>query len=438
MSSSDKRPAEQDNTAAAVAAAAKRQCTLLSDTNHKQSDSDNNEDYFLPESHSLSVHYMLSLPLSILLKTSSHTSKPLLSRTEAKVFLRLHMLSQEMDAIVTASSHALSLLHSSRPWFDKDSLQYRYLQHPHVRCMQSLIETVWQRQPQASLDSLQVPLQSVVDQIQDACTSLRALAEQNWTLADSLQETVPDLAREKRLVSDLQEEVCQRIEAIVQDKRSSPVDLPVTSLADYCNQLFDVDNAQDRIEGDGINVGDTEAGLMERSKSQEQAVDATHKSVIPAALDSFDAPSAHASKDAHCAESMDLAESQTVLPIDSLLKVDPENRVEADDTLVSAYESATTEKQDATRVAETEDATALQEQHKSQQTMEDSSNVTSESMDADDNEEEDDTENRSQPADSPVYLTNPMSQHSFSSENSCRQSESQTAAEVLSGLATHI
>jgi hypothetical protein len=68
------------------------------------------------------------------------------------------------------------------------------------------------------LPQIAVELNRVVSDLQQATVTLRQCSEQNWALAESLQDTATAghlLALEKQKLSDVQEEICHRIDQLI-------------------------------------------------------------------------------------------------------------------------------------------------------------------------------------------------------------------------------
>ncbi len=189
-----------------------------------------------------------------------HRAKPLLSRIEAQLFLQVNTLSYEMDALTMVSITALQQRVTCRDF--GTSLQR--VDHPYLRPLVSSLYTYQEQMPRDTIQQVSSLLKDrMIPEFQRVIQQLRQFSEQNWTLADTLDDGHPTmggsgtgstgyhhvLAQEKRKLSDLQEELCQRIEALLlqvsEHHEASPVDdekevspQQQISMKDYCDQLF--------------------------------------------------------------------------------------------------------------------------------------------------------------------------------------------------------
>lgn len=240
------------------------------DANNDDDADDNNETH--PNSHAnlassssimaTSVAEMIAVPLDLIFhvpparygattaaSTSTNdnhdvyptpSSKPLLSRAEAHCFVSITLLAHELDSLVAVSAQAI--LEQRRTYA---SMRQTLLLHannesnssrnPQLLALLPLLYVLGERLPRQRLEKIQSELDTVVGQLQMASLTLRQMSEQNWTLAESLLEAHDaalavnaaaagtgsstsigeQLAWQKQKLSDIQEEVCRRIDRII-------------------------------------------------------------------------------------------------------------------------------------------------------------------------------------------------------------------------------
>ncbi|KAI2499901.1 hypothetical protein MHU86_14571 [Fragilaria crotonensis] len=104
--------------------------------------------------------------------------------------------------------------------------------------------------PQAALSYFQVELERVIGSLEVCTTALKQSSEQNWTMSESLLDAFGGsavissahvLANEKRILSDLQEELSKRIEHLTTNEGNIFDDYTTEDelcMATVCNRLF--------------------------------------------------------------------------------------------------------------------------------------------------------------------------------------------------------
>jgi hypothetical protein len=184
-----------------------------------------------------SVAEILSVPLSVIFReapqpilsaSQQRRRKPLLSRAEAQTFLTITMLAQEMDSLVSASAAAFT----QKLAYKSFSRRVQNVDHPFLRPLLPLLHVLSDQVPGESLLQIQNELNRVVADLQAAAFSLRQFSEQNWTLSESLMDAGTNgsfLAEQKKHLSDIQEETCNRIDALLQNETISPPSASTTS-----------------------------------------------------------------------------------------------------------------------------------------------------------------------------------------------------------------
>lgn len=197
-----------------------------------------------------SCEEFLSVPLHIIFRqvaqTRTNTKKPLLTRAEASTFLRIMDLAHELDVIVTLVSQALEYKVTSR------QIRTCIDGIPTLRSLVPLLAIQGQFIPDTALAYLQGELQRVLSSLENCASVLKQFSEQNWTMSDSLLDAFGGsnvissahvLAHEKKLLSDLQEELSKRLDHLttnegqVLDDYAKEEDL---SIAKWCNRMFNI------------------------------------------------------------------------------------------------------------------------------------------------------------------------------------------------------
>jgi hypothetical protein len=143
--------------------------------------------------------------------------KPLLSRAEAQCLLTVALLAHELDSLVALSAKALE----QRRSFGAFARKLERTNNPFLRPMLFLLDVVGHHVPTNGLEKIQSELESVTQELKTTAATLRQFSEQNWTLSESLLDSMSGtsgelVAKEKRRLSDVQEEVCTRIERLLQ------------------------------------------------------------------------------------------------------------------------------------------------------------------------------------------------------------------------------
>jgi len=266
------------------------------------------------------IESLLAVPLNVIFReipssnkvsptkgstTSKQGGKPLLTRAEAKCLLQVTMLAQEMDCLVQTSTEILS----QRKWcrsFGQKLLQQQHqtnVDHgttttccnPFLRPLLPILILQGSWMTSTALEKIQDQLSRILVRLSQCRQSLRQFSEQNWTLSESLLEALDNgsgsggnnesqeekimdwmessqllllpentelpkgavLAREKRRLSDLQEEVCSRIDSLLgqADACSSSVD-ENTECSQSQNSQSQRD-AEDEIKKDEISTNGT-------------------------------------------------------------------------------------------------------------------------------------------------------------------------------------
>lgn len=202
----------------------------------------------------LSVEDMISVPLDFLFRVVPQTTlgsgaasqparhKPLLSRAEAQCILSVTMLASEIDSLTELSAKALE----QRRSYGAFAVKLEQINNPFLRPILPLLHVVGNQGPTGTLERIQVEVEQVTADLKATAVTLRQFSEQNWNLSESLMDSMSGtsgevVAKEKRRLSDVQEEVCNRIESLVEGVDRPDNDLfqgQVGSMKDYCERLL--------------------------------------------------------------------------------------------------------------------------------------------------------------------------------------------------------
>ena len=209
---------------------------------------------------SLSIEALLSVPLSVIFrqtnsnnngigyKSSTQSNQNfLLSRVEATILLQISQLAHEMDTLTSMTLQALDKsrivrdLHQSiRRHTTNDGVPTTHDgQHPlYLRAIEPLLRVHGLTIPQQVLQHVQAETERILgNELPSLGRTMQQFSEQNWCVANTLEDTmggimgtigeeedgdgeeggstVRRLAMEKRAVSELEEEVCRRIDGLV-------------------------------------------------------------------------------------------------------------------------------------------------------------------------------------------------------------------------------
>jgi len=257
---------------------------------------------------SLTIEALLSVPLSFIFRqTNSNNSKSnknstqsnqnfLLSRVEATLLLQISQLAHEMDTLTSMTLQALDKsrvvrdlnqsirrigpnINHEGPGTTDDGLHTFYL-----RAIEPLLRTHGLTIPQRVLQHVQVETERILgNELPSLGRTLRQFSEQNWCVANTLSETmggisgmmtydddddggtVGRLEREKRAVSELEEEVCRRIDGLVR-MGGSGAPFPSRLADDAEEETGDAfETAVDRRTGEFLSMEDFCSGLLDTS-----------------------------------------------------------------------------------------------------------------------------------------------------------------------------
>jgi hypothetical protein len=185
-----------------------------------------------------SMEAQLYIPMVVIFRQvlSNNRAKPLLTRSEAQSMLRMNMLSQEIDVLVQLSSEAFN----KKLWCN--NIEATLVSHPVLRALLPLLHCHGKKKPEKALAYIQQELSRALHEITTLSNMMHQSADQNYTLSESLLDALGgnSLAEEKRLLGDLEEEICKRCYELLQmtethitSQSSSPM-----SMKEFCTKLF--------------------------------------------------------------------------------------------------------------------------------------------------------------------------------------------------------
>jgi hypothetical protein len=199
-----------------------------------------------------SVQTFLSVPLPIIFRCldggGRRRHKPLMTRTEAQLLLSVTELARELDVLLEFSPQALERQVQSQ--MIRSDIQ----DIPTFRSLVPSLVVHGEHIPQQALAHLELELDRVLASCQACASNLKQHSEQNWTMSDSLLDAFgPDdvrgqaLAKEKRGLSDLEEELSKRLEhltngaaALSKEFIFGEYDQDELSMAALANRMFGV------------------------------------------------------------------------------------------------------------------------------------------------------------------------------------------------------
>jgi hypothetical protein len=203
-----------------------------------------------------SVQAFLSVPLHIVFRRQDggggrRRHKPLMTRAEAHTLLTVTELARELDVLVDLSSQALERQVQSQ--MIRSDIQ----DIPTFRSLVPALVVHGHHIPQQALAHLESEVNRVLASFQACALTLKQFSEQNWTMSDSLLDAFgPDdmrghaLAKEKRGLSDLEEELSKRLEhlssvAEVSSKEAmfGDYEQDELSMATLANRMFSIKEA---------------------------------------------------------------------------------------------------------------------------------------------------------------------------------------------------
>lgn len=171
---------------------------------------------------------LFSVPIEIVFRQTN--GKPLLTRAEARCLLRITMLAAELDELAKVSVLGLDQRKKCRS-FGQKLLAPAPKTHPFLRPLLPLLCLQGHVLTNQALETAHNELHRVFVDLAACSRSLRQCSEHNWTLSESLLDTLGEdftdiqtnsenlpkgavLAVEKRRLSDLEEELCNRIDSL--------------------------------------------------------------------------------------------------------------------------------------------------------------------------------------------------------------------------------
>jgi hypothetical protein len=214
------------------------------------------------------LDHLLSVPLDIIFRqiltdtknNEQQQGKPLLTRAEARCLLRISSLSQEWDLLMKTQTDSLQRSVWTKYFQQKiltgnphgmaaaaaASHSNKSNSHPYLRPLIPILQVQGPHVTRQSLHLVDSEMQHIVEQLYQCKQSLRQFAEHNWTLSESLWDALGQdstelnlalsqhdnsaelpkgalLAREKRRLSDLEQELCERMDALMVTLDAKPL-----------------------------------------------------------------------------------------------------------------------------------------------------------------------------------------------------------------------
>jgi len=210
---------------------------------------DPTQSYNTPEENLSSfnaIESLLSVPIPYIChKTSSQNKNAhLLSRMEASLLLQITTLAYELDTLLQMSIEAVEISHACK-LFSNNIDESRNV---FLRPLHCLLHTHGRVIPQQVVQHVQNHLEGILGHFPVVIQSLRQCAEQNWSVSNALLGMSVDglgvgmLGKEKGLLAELEEEVCKRMEGLMdvcnQNGLMIENSFDEESMECFCERLF--------------------------------------------------------------------------------------------------------------------------------------------------------------------------------------------------------
>jgi hypothetical protein len=247
-------------------------------------------------SNDSSVGELLSVPLNVIFRevpSSTHSAmqrrKPLLTRAEAQCLVKTSQLAHEVDVIVGVSSEVLSRQRWCRIF--GESIEGI----PLLRSVLPVLAVHGHIITKKALANVQAELERVLYELEGCSSALRQYSEQNWTLSESLMDAFGDceapgqeLAKEKRCMAEIEEEVCTRIESLLgmatKEEGSAPQDAfeqamdsdsgRFVSMQTFCYKLLGL--SVDETASAAAQASFEAASILDENGGSESVLDEPH------------------------------------------------------------------------------------------------------------------------------------------------------------------
>ena len=154
--------------------------------------------------------------------------RALLTGSEAEHFLNITCIAQELDVLAEVAEHALEQQRYCREY--KQKILELKNNNPFLLPLVPIVHFL-EKQVKPELQYIQQRISTLLQDLSVSASTLRQLAEQNWTLSDSLlqafdcttttttvasyQQNGQSLIEEKQHLAELEEEVVSRIEILI-------------------------------------------------------------------------------------------------------------------------------------------------------------------------------------------------------------------------------
>ena len=231
-----------------------------------------------------SIEMLISVPLHCILRrtSSQNANNPhLLSRMEASLLLQITTLAYELDSLFQMSIEAIEKSHTCKIISEDIHKSGNVFLRP-IHC---LLYTHGRVIPQQVIQHVQNNVESILGHFPVIIQSLRQCAEQNWSVSNALLDmdmagmSVNMLGKEKGLLAEMEEEVCKRLEILMDvcneldtSKSLNQMDSNgAEPMEEFCNRLFG--NEETR-SGSNNEVGKGMQKLQHRSASINDAATA--------------------------------------------------------------------------------------------------------------------------------------------------------------------
>lgn len=192
----------------------------------------------------------LAVPLHCILRRTADNNR-LLSSVEANLFLGITRIAYEIDALLEMSLQSIQKTKTC----EHIAKNMEQSQNAFLYPMHSILHLHGILIPQKVLQMVQNELERILLHFSPMIQTLQQLAEQNWSVSNALTVMVQTngdafvnvLGKEKGNLAELEEELCRRLEVVIQlcldDEHNNKGDvydsfLQSQSMMNYCEKLF--------------------------------------------------------------------------------------------------------------------------------------------------------------------------------------------------------
>ncbi|GKY94095.1 hypothetical protein MPSEU_000375900 [Mayamaea pseudoterrestris] len=227
------------------------------------------------------VESMLAVPLDIIYYKGPGTrAKPLLTRAEAQCLVYVSLLAHEVDSLTAITAQVCEHRHVYDSFADK---LRKCNQNQRLNPLLSILYVLGRQFPDQTLEKIRVELFSASSELRLVHANLKQYSEQNWALSESLLDAGPegeDVAKGKRKLSDIQDELCDRISALLDESNDNGTKAlafpPCETMAAFCQRIMN------RVEVSSPPRASQQSSVLLSVKGQTQESERSHLDALAA------------------------------------------------------------------------------------------------------------------------------------------------------------